>query len=202
MLPLKRPVAAACTAAALALGATAAHGAQPPPAGDPAGIALAKKVNRYYSIPARMGVEIRAPLEGGVLRQRFVLAHGRTRAVITSIASGNERESLLDSARGFFAREHGTRCWVRRGAGRHRGNTPLINLSGSTFLPPERIGALTTLGVIERVRGTTRHLSVAYRVDAATGRIATQTIGGDLVVTFRTLPAPPVVPAPTPRCPL
>jgi hypothetical protein len=197
---LHRLLVAALAAGALTFGGAVAHGAALPPAGDPAGIELAKKANRYYSAPARMGVEIRAPLEDGVMRQRFVLAHGRTQAVITSIASGDERESLLDSARGFFAREHGKRCWVRRGAGRHRGNTPLINLSGSTFFPPERIGGLTTLEVRERVRGTNRHLSVAYRIDAETGRIATQTIGGDLLVAFRTLSAPPVVPVPTPRC--
>jgi hypothetical protein len=185
-------------AVASAAAPAAAAAAFPPPAGDPAGIALARAANAYYSAPARLVVQTLTLFANVTVRTRFVLVKGRTRAVVaTNEPPGDGEVSIVDS-RGYFAREHGKRCWVRYGPG-DPSDSPLINLRGSTFHPPERFGAMTRLTVLERIRGATRHLWVSYTIETATNRIVRQEFY-DLEVRYRILPGPPRIPDPTPRC--
>jgi hypothetical protein len=180
-------------------GPAAAAPAFPPPAGDPAGIALARAVNAQYSAPARLGVEVVVPASNLVQRTRMVLVHGRTQAALSFLDAAGLHEVYLNDPRGFFVRENGTRCWRRNGSGGDSTDSPLITLRGSLFHPPERFGAVTRLTVLERIRGQKRHLWVSYRIDTATSRILTQQFH-DVVVRYRTLPRPPRMPTPTPRC--
>ena len=194
----------AVLAAAAAVGAPAAIGAPaPPPAGDAAGIALAQAANRYYSAPERMGVETVHLFANVTIRTRFALAKGRVRATHAHHDWLDEPDvTEIEDDRGYFSREAPRRCWTRYGPGRPgdpSGDSPLINMRGSTFHPPERFGAMTRLTVLERIRGGKRHLWVSYQIETATNRIVTQTFY-DLVVRYRTLPRPPAIPVPTPRC--
>jgi len=194
-----RRLALAAAVCAAAGASTAAAADAPPPAGDPDGIALAQAVNRSYSAPARLDLEIVARFANGTRRERLVLAHGRTRIVVGSWTDERGTERNITDARGSFGRAAGERCWTRDGPGGPGGSSPLITLRGSTFHPPERFGAVTRLTVLERIRGSRRHLWVSYRIDSATERILTRTFY-DLVVRYGTLPSPPPIPDPTPRC--
>jgi hypothetical protein len=193
----------ALVAAAAAATPTAGAAPAPPPAGDPAGIALAQAVNRYYSTPARMGVETVHLFANVTIRTRYVLAKGRVRATLTLHNWLDEPDMTeIEDERGYFSREAPKRCWIRYGPGRPgapSSDSPLINMRGSTFHPPERFGARTRLTVLERLRGDKRHLWVSYTIETATNRIVRQEYE-DLEVRYRTLPRPPRIPAPTPRC--
>jgi hypothetical protein len=189
----------AVLAGAAAAAPAAAAAAFPPPAGDPDGIALARAVNAHYSAPARLGVEVVVPASNLMQRTRMVLVRGRTEAALSFLDAPGLHEVYLNDPRGFFVRENAARCWSRNGSGGDSTDSPLITLRGSLFHPPERFGAVTRLTVLERIRGQKRHLWVSYRIDTATNRILTQQFH-DVVVRYRTLPRPPRMPRPTPRC--
>lgn len=98
-----------------------------PPVGDAAGIALARRANAYYARPARMAVEIRAPIDFGVM-------------IIRGVLEVNE--------------------WDPDARARSR---------------------------------------IAYKIDPASGRIASIIVDGE-ASTVRTLETAPRIPVPKPRC--
>jgi hypothetical protein len=201
MTPLTRLLAAALAAGALAAGADAARAAAlPAPAGDAAGIELARKVNAYYGTRPLMGVEMRSPLPGGgVLSMKVVLKRGTMKAMVVTAAMGKERGTSVLTPRGGFVRLPGERCWTKIAPSAGDLGAGLIAMRGARFAAPESIGALTRLEVVEKDPATRATARTVYKIDAETGRVASLVSDG-VALTLRTLPRAPAVPALKPVC--
>ncbi|MDX6555850.1 MAG: hypothetical protein QOD86_2045 [Miltoncostaeaceae bacterium] len=188
--------------AALALGASSQPvrqtlAAPGPPAGDAAGIALARLANAYYAKRPVMGVELRIPTYPGIQVHRLLLKRGLIEGALVSLAIGKDRGFIIGSPTGDFERYGGERCWYRRPGSSPR--EPMITVRGSLSFAPISVGSLTRLEVSERDPKTGRHHRIQYKIDPGTGRIAT--IAQEHVATVRTLPAPLKIPVPKPLCP-
>ena len=170
-----------------------------PPTGDAAGIALARLANAHYAKRPVMGIEMRVPAPPGVIVVRGILRRGLTDAAVITVASGSDRATFIESPRGNFERLSGKRCW-RRSSEPPTPRQPMIVVRGSRFFAPQPIGSLVRLEVNERDPASGERSRIAYKIDPATGRIATLIAGG-VVANVRTLPAPPKIPAPKPLCP-
>ncbi len=167
-----------------------------PPAGDAAGIALARLANAYYAKRPVMGVEFRIPVDRGVQIYRSVLRRGYIEATLVSVAAGKDRAFFVESPKGNFGRFAEDRCWYRQPGATPR--QPMITLRGSLVFAPQSIGSLSRLEVSERDPQTGRRHRIQYKIDPRTGRILT--MSQDHVATVRTLPAPPKIPVTTPLC--
>jgi hypothetical protein len=199
MTPFTRLLAAALAAGALAAGADAARAAAPPPPiGDAAGIELAAKVNAYYSAKPRMGVAFRTRVGGVAVTTRMVLVRGKVGDVISVATKGKTRVTTAVTSRGVFVKGPGERCWTKLGPG-SGAEEYMVPMKGSRFLAPESIGALTRLEVSLRDPASRARTRIVFKVDAATGRIATM-INAGLVMNLRTLPRAPAVPGFRPVC--
>jgi hypothetical protein len=170
-----------------------------PPVGDAAGIALARRANAYYARPARMAIEIRAPIDVGVMIIRGVLEHGRSHAAVGTFAVGPVRLRFVQTPSGFFTRLPGERCWRLDPEGIGDG-APFIAMRGSRFLAPRPIGGLVRLEVNEWDPDARARSRIAYKIDPASGRIASIIVDGE-ASTVRTLETAPRIPVPKPRCP-
>jgi hypothetical protein len=168
-----------------------------PPVGDADGIALARLANAYYAKRPVMGVELRIPTHPGIRVHRLLLKRGLIEGELVSLAIGKDRGFIVGTPAGDFERYGGERCWYRRPGKSPR--QPMITVRGSLFFAPVSIGSLARLEVSERDPRTGRHNRIQYKIDPATGRIAT--LAEDDVATVRTLPAPPRIPVPKPLCP-
>jgi hypothetical protein len=196
LIPAAILVAGALSSAAVVAAAPAAPG---PPTGDPEGIALVQKVNRYYSSPARLGVEMRMGVPGVVMNLRFVLVRGRVQAATATAAIGSDRIKAVVTRAAEFEWIGGKRCWRRNAAGGISSSEPMIVLRGSRVFAPEPIGSLVRLELRERNVDTGKLEPTVYKVDPRTGRITTA-IMEDWVFTVSTLPKPPAIPSLKPLC--
>ena len=199
MSPMNRLVVTALAVGVFASGASAARAASvPPPTGDAAGIELAQKANAYYSAEPRMGVQMRASVQGVTAVSQITLVRGKVRAIVETAGKGKIRVITAVTPRGVFLRAPGERCWTKLATAPAL-EQPMINVRGSRFLAPESIGALTRLEVVERLPGSDERMRIAYKIDPATGRIATM-ISNGVAMNLRTLPAAPAVPSTKPVC--
>jgi hypothetical protein len=95
-----------------------------------------------------MVIEIRAPIDVGVMIIRGVLEHGRSHAALGTFAVGPVRLRFVQTPSGFFTRLPGERCWRLDPEGIGDG-APFIAMRGSRFLAPRPIGGLVRLELNE-----------------------------------------------------
>jgi hypothetical protein len=142
---------------------------------------------------------MRATVSDGVINLRFTLERGKAHRMVMTVAAGRERATFVQTHDGIFERLGGTRCWRRSGSAVPGPEGQMIELRGSRVLAPEPIGSLARLEVLVRDPATGKRTRIAYKSDPLTGRIVTMVVEG-MAFNFRTLPNPPVIPSPKPRC--
>jgi hypothetical protein len=162
------------------------------PSGNPAGIALAKKVNAAYAkVP---GVSIKATGRLGQVR----LVDGRERVFSATISSAGKTVAVVGNPTGLYSQANGARCWTRStnpkdiaGLGEK-----MIALQGVEFGKPvtSKDGKTKTL-VAKDLLKQNGGGQVTYTIDAASSRIRSGN-----TVTYTTLAKAPVMPKPDIIC--
>lgn len=170
------------------------------PTGSPAGIALARKVDRYYAGAPGVRVRMRNVLGGkpAVGQMRFAIVHDRVAGAVAEMTiAGKGRSSVVATPGGSFIRVEGSSCWVDLGpAGFGQESTPTDLSRSGRFSRPRRQGAALLLSRIAR---DGEH---AFRIDARTGRILEiRQDGAPSVLTdMERLSEAPEIPSPEPLC--
>jgi hypothetical protein len=188
--------------AGLALAAPAA--ALPPPIGDPAGIALARRVVAAYgTVP---GIAVTGPfrIEGmlGPITMSAAMKTGRISRFVGTVKVGRIGFRLLGRDGRGYVRLEGTACWQRFDDPLIPAllGQPMIAIPGARIAAPRRANGLLTLHTVERHPDGTRVPSV-YRIDPATFLIVSETdLSTRTTGVVRALRRPPPVPAARPVC--
>jgi hypothetical protein len=160
--------------------------------GDPEGIALVERVNRYYGEAAELNLELRGGEGVGAVTGRYLLVEGEVRAAIVDL----DPLTIVAIPAGSFIRLRGQDCWAREPApSTQRFVFPLEDLDVSA---PRPEGELVRVELIDRALGNGAP-PIRLTVDPRTGRIATMG-DPDLTTIVREVADPPTIPATTPLC--
>lgn len=198
---LRQAVWDAADTAAKNVGTSAPAPAAPRrPSGNPAGIALARKVNAAYAdVP---GVRFDATLtEAGktaTVTGSSVLEDGEEVASHAVVTIGGRRIDLVSpDGSATYGRPEGQACWKARPDDDADENGPAIELDARFGKPVARGDVILLRATGEDSRGVVK--TSVYTIDAATMQVRSVRAKG-LVGTFAALTAAPEIPDPTPVC--
>lgn len=180
---------------------TASTGVATGPAGNPAGIALAKKVNAAYADVPGVALTGSLPLPDGSgamdVDASMALATGRATSFSGTFGAGDVRFEMTSSAGASAIRTPGAKCWaVLPGAAGDRSAPPEPTI---TLAPGSRVGAPRSDGARRLLDVSSDGSTVTYVIDAATSRLVEMRTGGGSI-TVETLEAAPEPDAATPVC--
>lgn len=200
-LPTRIRAAAVAVLAGLLLvpAAAAVRGATSAPAltGDPAGLRLARQVNRSYANVPAVRVDVSA---GGALVGRFTLIvrNGVTVAEQASVSEGSTQPTLLvrRENEGTFVRDANRSCWRFVPAGDPQALTGVGKavLSGNGRVSKPRVAGDTIVMTL-----TTQGQTARVVVDRKTSQLRRMEAPG-YVARFTSLAKRPTLPVPKPRC--
>ena len=191
---------AADTAAANAGGAqiAAASGAL----GDPAGIALAKKVRAAYTDVPAVAIAGELSVQGEVavtMDAKMALDHGDITSYSGTMDIGGASFELSGSPTSFHLRSSGASCWAALPVGTvvsEAVSNPAIPLDGTRFSAPRRSGGDLVLESSQQGGP-----AVTWVIDAATHRVKELRAGpAGGSITFRAIDTAPAAVAPSPVC--
>jgi hypothetical protein len=199
LLPI-RTAAAAALVSLLAVPTAAAVRAStsgPPVTGDPAGVRLARDVNRAYANVPGVRVDVTAD---GELFARFtlVMRKGVVVAEQALVYEGSGRPTLLVQREneGTWARDSGRACWRYVPKGDPQA---LTDVGTSMFPSPGRVSKPRATGGTITVTQTAKGQTARLVIDRKTLRLRRMDAAG-AVVRFTNLAKRPKLPVPKPRC--
>jgi hypothetical protein len=170
------------------------------PSGDPAGIALAKKVNAaYVKVP---GVSLTAEGAGGSGTGQMRLVDGVLRVGLGTVEAGGQQAQVILNATGRYVKAPGAACFVRSTKQKDVRDLyqPPIATKGVRFAKPVRSkdGATVTLVGVGKA-GQYGEGRNEYTIDAKTSlMLASKSVTGS--ATYTSLDTPPAIPRPDTIC--
>jgi hypothetical protein len=165
--------------------------------GDPAGVRLAKQVNRSYASVPAVRVDVAA---GGALVGRFtlVLRNGVTVAEQASVSEGSTQPTLLvrRENEGTFVRDANRSCWRFVPASDPQA---LTDVGDAVLAGDGRLSKPRTTGDTITMTLTTQGQTARVVVDGKTSRLRRLEAPG-YVARFTSLAKRPTLPVTKPRC--
>ncbi len=171
--------------------------------GDPAGIALARRVNaRYANVPG-VASDIKGALGGvsganGVAQIRLV--DGKSRVISAKLTIGGKPVAVILNRTGVYTKVAGATCWTRNTSPKALASLgdPAVSLRGVRFAKPAKSGTSLILKATDLL-GQYGGGVTEYTIDAKVFNLVSLTEGGSKM-TFKALDKAPVIPRPRRIC--
>jgi hypothetical protein len=171
--------------------------------GDPAGIALARRVNaRYANVPG-VASDIKGALGGvsganGVAQIRLV--DGKSRVISAKLTIGGKPVAVILNRTGVYTKVAGATCWTRNTSPKALASLgdPAVSLRGVRFAKPVKSGTSLILKATDLL-GQYGGGVTEYTIDAKVFNLVSLTEGGSKM-TFKALDKAPVIPRPRRIC--
>lgn len=123
-----------------------------PPTGDPQGIALARKVNRFYAAAPRLGVRLVGRGAGVRLDVVLVLVRGVESASVATLSLGGDVVKTIGHRTSGFVWTETERCWRADPDAVIPRGQKAITVAGSRFFAPRRVGRLARVACTSAAR--------------------------------------------------